>query len=81
MLQVKMLRPREDIDSWFNILTLHQNRTRHGPTSYLPESFLDPFLDLVVWGHEHQSLIDPKRSAEDSFHVIQPGQLVLCFVG
>ena len=27
---VKLLRPEEDTDSWFNILVLHQNRNPYG---------------------------------------------------
>lgn len=75
--KVKMLRPRESMESWFNIMVLHQNRTKHSLTNYIPESFLDPFLDLVIWGHEHECLIDPQLSAPDSFHVIQPGSSVV----
>nr|XP_053643704.1 double-strand break repair protein MRE11-like [Cherax quadricarinatus] len=74
---VKMLRPKESMDAWFNIMVLHQNHTKHGLTNYIPESFLDPFLDLVIWGHEHECLIEPRLSAEDSFHVIQPGSSVV----
>ncbi|KAJ5506973.1 Mre11 DNA-binding [Penicillium expansum] len=43
---------------------------------YLPENFLPEFLDLVVWGHEHECLIDPKLNPETKFHVMQPGSSV-----
>jgi double-strand break repair protein MRE11 len=42
----------------------------------LPENFLPEFLDLVVWGHEHECLIDPRLNPEMSFHVMQPGSSV-----
>ncbi|XP_068243808.1 double-strand break repair protein MRE11 isoform X2 [Palaemon carinicauda] len=74
--KVKMLRPLEAMDDWFNIFVLHQNHAKHGMTNYIPEAFLDPFLDLVIWGHEHECLIDPRQSAEDSFFVVQPGSSV-----
>ena len=45
-------------------------------TGYLPESFLPEMLDLVVWGHEHECLIDPRYNPEKSFHVMQPGSSV-----
>ena len=48
----------------------------HTPTGYLPEHFLPEFLDLVVWGHEHQCLIDPRYNPEKNFHVMQPGSSV-----
>ena len=75
--KVKMLRPKEDPDSWFNIFVIHQNRAKHGPKNYIPESFLDEFLDLVVWGHEHECLIDPTWSESSKpFYITQPGSSV-----
>ncbi len=43
---------------------------------YLPENFLPDFLDLVIWGHEHECLIDPSHNPETNFAVIQPGSSV-----
>lgn len=74
--QVTMLRPKEDQDEWFNLFTIHQNRSKHGPTNYIPEQFLDDFLDLVVWGHEHECLIAPTRNEQQLFYVTQPGSSV-----
>ncbi|XP_019944009.2 double-strand break repair protein MRE11 [Paralichthys olivaceus] len=74
--QVTMLRPKEDQDDWFNLFTIHQNRSKHGPTNYIPEQFLDDFLDLVVWGHEHECLIAPTRNEQQLFYVTQPGSSV-----
>lgn len=48
----------------------------HTETGYLPENFLPEFLDLVVWGHEHECLIDPRYNPEMNFHVMQPGSSV-----
>lgn len=42
----------------------------------MPENFLPEFLDLVVWGHEHECLIEPRLNPEMSFHVMQPGSSV-----
>lgn len=33
-------------------------------------------MDLVVWGHEHECLIDPRLNHEFQFHVMQPGSSV-----
>lgn len=74
--QVTMLRPKEDQDEWFNLFTLHQNRSKHGPTNYIPEQFLDDFIDLVVWGHEHECLIAPTKNEQQLFYVTQPGSSV-----
>ncbi|CAH2092327.1 unnamed protein product [Euphydryas editha] len=69
----------EDGNDWFNILVLHQNRADRGPNNYISENVLPNFLDLVVWGHEHDSQVfatkDVKRENE-SFFVIQPGSTV-----
>ncbi|KAG7470898.1 hypothetical protein MATL_G00118740 [Megalops atlanticus] len=75
--QVMMLRPREDESSWFNLFVIHQNRSKHGATNYIPEQFLDDFLDLVVWGHEHECKIAPVRNEQQLFYVTQPGSTVV----
>ncbi|VDN38336.1 unnamed protein product [Gongylonema pulchrum] len=56
--EIRFLRPREDPESWFNILVLHQNRpvrTRERSTGgHVPENLIPSFFDLVIWGHEHE---------------------------
>ncbi|KAL2195625.1 Mre11 DNA-binding presumed domain-containing protein [Corynascus similis CBS 632.67] len=74
--KVRFYRPAQQKSDFFNLLALHQNHYAHTQTSYLPENVLPDFLDLVVWGHEHECLIDPQRNAETGFHVIQPGSSV-----
>ncbi|XP_062983203.1 double-strand break repair protein MRE11 [Elgaria multicarinata webbii] len=75
--QVTMLRPKEDEDSWFNLFVIHQNRSKHGATNYIPEQFLDDFIDLVIWGHEHECKISPTRNEQQLFYVSQPGSSVV----
>jgi hypothetical protein len=45
-------------DDWLNVFVLHQNRVQHGPNAKncLQERHLPDFLDLVVWGHEHECM-------------------------
>ncbi|KAK4239242.1 double-strand break repair protein mus-23 [Achaetomium macrosporum] len=74
--KVRFYRPNQQKADFFNLLALHQNHYAHTPTSYLPENMLPDFLDLVVWGHEHECLIDPQRNPETGFHVMQPGSSV-----
>ncbi|TPX73606.1 hypothetical protein CcCBS67573_g05115 [Chytriomyces confervae] len=74
--KVRMFRPKEDKDDWFNVFVLHQNRVKRGPTNYIPESFLPDFLHLVVWGHEHDCLIDLEQNEEKGFFITQPGSSV-----
>ena len=33
-------------------------------------------MDLVIWGHEHESLIHPRPNVETGFDIIQPGSTV-----
>lgn len=33
-------------------------------------------MDFVVWGHEHECIIDPTFNPEMGFHVMQPGSSV-----
>uniref|UniRef100_A0A287BGY4 Double-strand break repair protein n=1 Tax=Sus scrofa TaxID=9823 RepID=A0A287BGY4_PIG len=75
--KVTMLRPKEDENSWFNLFVLHQNRSRHGRTNFIPEQFLDDFLDLVIWGHEHECKIAPTKNEQQLFYVSQPGSSVV----
>lgn len=74
--KVSMVRPKEFTEDWFNLLVLHQNRAKHSLTSYIPDSFLDEFLDLVIWGHEHECLITPQKSYSKDFYISQPGSSV-----
>lgn len=73
---VKFFQPDVQTGDWFNLMTVHQNHVAHTPTSYLPENFLPEFLDLVIWGHEHECLIDPRINPEMGFQVIQPGSSI-----
>lgn len=62
---------RPPSDDWYSILVVHQNRVLR-PTGYLPEDMIDPFFDLVVYGHEHESL----KLRHRNFDVIQCGSTV-----
>ncbi|KAF8437437.1 Metallo-dependent phosphatase-like protein [Terfezia claveryi] len=74
--KVKFLRPAERVKEWFNLMLVHQNHYGHTQTNYLPENFLQEFLDMVIWGHEHECLITPRRNTEMGFDVIQPGSSI-----
>jgi double-strand break repair protein MRE11 len=73
---VKFFKPGVQQKDWFNLMAVHQNHHAHSETNYLPENFLPEFLDLVVWGHEHECLIEPRLNPEMNFHVMQPGSSV-----
>ena len=73
---VTMLRPKENQNDWFNLFLIHQNRSKHGPTNHIPEQFLDDFIDLVIWGHEHECRIEPEWNGIQNFYVSQPGSSI-----
>lgn len=74
--KVKFFQPSVQKDDWFNLMSVHQNHHAYTTTGYLPETFLPDFMDLVIWGHEHECLIDPRLNPETKFHVMQPGSSV-----
>ncbi|CCC69086.1 hypothetical protein NCAS_0C00960 [Naumovozyma castellii] len=61
---------------WFNMMCVHQNHTGHTNTAFLPEQFLPDFLDLVIWGHEHECIPNLVRNPTKNFDVLQPGSSV-----
>ncbi|KAK5581926.1 hypothetical protein RB653_003506 [Dictyostelium firmibasis] len=73
---VKLMRPMESKDEWFNILVLHQNRVAHNPKNYVHEKMIESFIDFVLWGHEHECLVNPQASSVGEFHISQPGSSV-----
>lgn len=74
--QVVFHRPSTQMKDWYNLICVHQNHYAHTETSYLPENFLPDFLDLVIWGHEHECIIKPQLNPEMNFEVMQPGSSV-----
>ncbi|KAF2200343.1 DNA repair exonuclease [Delitschia confertaspora ATCC 74209] len=74
--RVKFFQPGTQKKDWFNLMSVHQNHHAYTETGYLPENFLPEFMDLVIWGHEHECKIDPSHNPEMGFDVIQPGSSV-----
>uniref|UniRef100_A0A1D1XIV7 Double-strand break repair protein n=1 Tax=Anthurium amnicola TaxID=1678845 RepID=A0A1D1XIV7_9ARAE len=64
------------VSDWFNMLVLHQNRIKTNPKNAINEHFLPRFLDFIVWGHEHECLVEPKEVPGMGFHISQPGSSV-----
>ncbi|CAI4035695.1 hypothetical protein SMKI_13G3460 [Saccharomyces mikatae IFO 1815] len=61
---------------WFNLMCVHQNHTGHTNTAFLPEQFLPDFLDMVIWGHEHECIPNLVHNPTKRFDVLQPGSSV-----
>ncbi|XP_030550995.1 double-strand break repair protein MRE11 [Rhodamnia argentea] len=77
---VQWMRPEPQegcqVSDWFNILVLHQNRVKTNPKNAINEHFLPRFLDFIVWGHEHECIIDPQEVPGMGFHITQPGSSI-----
>ena len=74
--RVRFFQPSIQKSDWFNLMCVHQNHHAYTETGYLPEEFLPDFMDLVIWGHEHECLINPRLNPQTNFHVMQPGSSV-----
>lgn len=73
--KVRFQRPGEG--DWFNIFALHQNRDLgRGRKNCVHETMIPEWMDLVVWGHEHECLIEPSESVVGTFRISQPGSSV-----
>lgn len=72
---MELLRAK-DMDT-FNIFILHQNRVKHGDYAYIPESKFHKFLNLIIWGHEHECRLSPEFNAEGEYYISQPGKISL----
>lgn len=51
-------------------------QTKASPDNGINECLLPCFLDLVIWGHEHECLVDPEEVPGMGFHITQPGSSV-----
>ncbi|KXJ68122.1 hypothetical protein RP20_CCG005594 [Aedes albopictus] len=74
--EAKVFLEKPEDSDWFNVMVVHQNRADRGPKNYLPEKSLPGFLDLVIWGHEHDCRIIPEENPNKKFFVTQPGSTV-----
>ncbi len=75
--RVQMMQPQLEGDAdLFSVLMLHQNRAQHTPKGHVSELMLPDFLDFVIWGHEHECLVQPQLVAGRQFYVTQPGSSV-----
>ncbi|XP_065171050.1 double-strand break repair protein MRE11 isoform X3 [Atheta coriaria] len=63
-----------NVDTAFQMLLLHQNRANRGTLNYLPYNVIPDFMDLVMWGHEHDCYIEPMLT--NDVYYTQPGSTV-----
>lgn len=64
-------------EEWFNLFALHQNRDfGRGTKNCVHESMIPEWMDLIIWGHEHECQIECFESAVGTFRITQPGSSV-----
>eukprot|EP01031_Cornospumella_fuschlensis_P028746 gene28746-34700_t len=69
-------------DSFFNVFVLHQNRDYgRGRKSCVHESMIPEWMDVVIWGNEHESQPQLQESAVSPFRILQPGSSVPTSLG
>lgn len=85
--KVKFIRPREEQgrEDFFNIFVLHQNRDYgRGRKNCVHESMIPEWMDVVVWGNEHECQPQLMESLVGTFRIYQPGMYLmyvkLCYV-
>jgi double-strand break repair protein MRE11 len=66
----------DDTQGFFNIFMLHQNRDLGRGKNCVQETMIPEWIDLVVWGHEHECIVDLFESVVGTFRITQPGSSV-----
>ena len=79
--RIKFQRPSQEKDAWFNILVIHQNKYKGlflgaPKRQSLMDSQIPSFIDLVVWGHEHECITEVRQCEETGVYFLQPGSTV-----
>jgi double-strand break repair protein MRE11 len=70
-----------DYEQHFNILVVHQNRFKGNglgapAKNCIRDWSLPGFVDFVIWGHEHDSLVNPSNPEGYGYFILQPGSTV-----
>lgn len=83
--KLQLVPPPSDTDATksFRILMVHQNATTYGEhaekvqdllSNALPNDSDENKIDLVIWGHEHENLVEPRKYG--NIMVTQPGSTI-----
>ena len=77
--KVKFVRPRdvEGEEKWFNVLVLHQNRDYgRGTKNCIHESMIPDWVNVVIWGNEHECKPELAPTSVGCFRIYQPGSSI-----
>ncbi|KEP62238.1 UNVERIFIED_CONTAM: Mre11 DNA-binding domain-containing protein [Hammondia hammondi] len=71
----------DSVDDWFNIMVVHQNMYKGAfggqpAKNCIHEQMLPDFLDLAIWGHEHDCHLDLRDAPQGTFRILQPGSSI-----
>ena len=78
--RVKFLRPKGE--DWFNILVIHQTKERGGSIGnskriFIRERIFPDFIDLILWGHEHECIPIAKKCEITGSHILYMGSTTI----
>jgi len=78
--KVKFRRPEGK--DWFNILVIHQTKERPSITgsakcNFVKESIFPDFIDLILWGHEHECISIAKKCEVTGTHILYMGSTTI----
>jgi double-strand break repair protein MRE11 len=81
---MKFRRPVGEPNDYFSLMLIHQNRDNRGlrqQSGTGMEAVLPGFLDLVIWGHEHECHTDltaaqGRSDMERATRIMQPGSTI-----
>lgn len=79
MKKVRFSRPsvEQGRDRFFSIFVLHQNRDYgRGSKNCIHESMIPDWMDLVIWGKEHEAIPHLVESLVGTYRIYQPGSSV-----
>lgn len=82
--KIRFVRPSQEQgrDEMFNIFVLHQNRDYgRGSKNCIHESMIPEWMDLVIWGNEHECIPSVTESLVGTFRIYQPGSSVATSLG
>ena len=69
--------PPEQSHMFLNIFVLHQNRDYgRGSKNCVHESMIPEWMDIVIWGNEHECQPNLTESLVGTFRIYQPGSSV-----
>ena len=81
--KVKWERPKNalgDYEDYFNILVIHQNRYKGAigvnRRNSITDETVPSWFNLVIWGHEHESIPTLVPCVQNGVEFLQPGSTV-----